>query len=164
VNARRLSLSLAIAALVGGLGIAVSVAAKQATAPTAAPANPDAGAPMELSSKVKIVFQTIPPEKATVMWGKKSIGLIRGKNKPLIIERPRDSGPMDVVVRAQGYVPVHSRAYTFTDSKLYVKITPVAEKKTIFGYREELPDAGPPEAGLPQAAVPHPDAGIPPLP
>jgi hypothetical protein len=163
VSARRVSLSLAIAALVGGLGIAVSVAAKQAPAP-AAPANPDAGPPAELSSKVKIVFQTIPPEKATVMWGKKSIGLIRGKNKPLIIERPRDSGPMDVVVRAQGYIPVHSRAYTFTDTKLYVKITPVAEKKTLFGYREELPDAGPPEAGVPQAAGPRPDAGVAPLP
>jgi hypothetical protein len=164
VIARRVILSLGMVALVGGLGIAVSVAAKQAPAPAAAPASADGGAPTELSSKVKIVFQTIPPEKATVMWGKKSIGLIKGKNKPLIIERPRDSGPMDVVVRAQGYIPVHSRAYTFTDSKLYVKITPVAEKKTLFGYREELPDAGPPEAGVPQAAAPRPDAGAPPLP
>jgi hypothetical protein len=159
VNARRVMLSLGIVAAVGGLGVAVSLAAKQAAAPPAPMASADGGAP-ELSSKVKVVFQTIPPEKATVMWGKKSIGLIRGKNKPLIIERPRDSGPMDVVIRAQGYIPVHSRAYTFTDTKLYVKITKVEEKKTLFGYREELPDGGA-EAGVPQAGGFHPDAGAP---
>jgi hypothetical protein len=135
VKPRNLILSLGGASLLGGLGAAVSLAAKQAPLPAAAVANPDAGPPAELSSKVKIVFQTIPPEKATVIWGKKSIGLIRGKNKPLIIERPRDSGPMDVLIKAQGYIPVHSRAYTFSDTKLYVKITKVEEKKTLFGYR-----------------------------
>src|SRR5207249_11098347 len=109
------------------------------------------------SSTVSSLFQTVPPEKATVMWGKKSIGVIdvKGKTKPkaLIVERPRDSGPMDVVVRAQGYIPVHTRAYTFTDTKLYVKITKVEEKKTLFGYREALPDAGAPEAGVPTATT-----------
>jgi hypothetical protein len=137
--------------------LGVSVAGSAANqAPT--PMTIDGGAPMELSPKVRIVFQTIPSEKAVVMWGKKPLGNIRGKNKPLIIERPRDSGPIDVVVRAQGYLPVHSRAYTFTDSKLYVKITPVEEKKTLFGYRDPLPDAGAPEAGAPMGPPP-PDAG-----
>jgi hypothetical protein len=162
VSARKLIVAAAVAALVGGMGVAVSVAAKNATGAAPASASPDAGAPGELSSKVKIVFQTIPPEKATVLWGKKSIGLIKGKNKPLIIERPRDSGPMDVVIKAQGYLNVHSRAYTFTDSKLYVKLTKVEDKKTLFGYREELPDAGAPEAGVPQVAQPYrPDGGMP---
>ena len=146
------------AAILGVGAVAVGRAANQAPA-APAPAVTDGGAPGELSPKVRIVFQTIPPEKATVMWGKKSIGLIRGKNKPLIVERPRDSGPMDVVVKVQGYVPVHTRAYTFTDSKLYVKITPVEEKKTLFGYREALPDAGPPEAGAPMGPVLPPDGG-----
>jgi hypothetical protein len=159
--ARKLVLSCAVAAMAAGLGVAVSRAAQRVAAPT--PANvADAGSPAELSAKVKVVFQTIPPEKATVLWGKKPIGLIRGKNKPLIIERPRDSGPMDVVVKAQGYVPVHSRAYTFTDTRLYVKLTKVEEKKTLFGYREELPDAGP-EAGATAAPtmLPRPDGGMP---
>jgi hypothetical protein len=143
-------------ALLAGLGIAASRAAQSPAAPTAA--SPDAGAG-ELSPKVRIVIQTIPPEKATVMWGRKPLGIIRGKNRPLIIERPRDSGPLDVIVRAPGFVPVHTRAHTFTDNKLYVKITPLEEKKTIFGYREELPDGGP-EAGAAMAAPPR-DAGAP---
>ena len=141
----RVALGVVLFAAIAGVGLAVH-GASQAPAPAA----PDAGAP--LSSNVKVVFQTIPPEKARVMWGKKPIGLIKGKNKPLIIERPRDSGPIDVVVRADGYLPVHSRAYTFTDFKLYVKLTKLEEKKSLFGYREALPDAGAPEAGAPAAA------------
>jgi len=142
-------------ALIAGGAVAVHGANQ------APPSAPDGGA-APLSDKVKVVIQTIPPEKATVFWGKKSIGLIRGKNKPLIIERPRDSGPMDVVIRAQGFIPVHTRAYTFSDFKLYVKLTPIEEKKTLFGYKEALPDAGPPEAGV--AAVAGPDGGAPPPP
>jgi hypothetical protein len=117
----------------------------------AAPApGPDGG----VSQKVKIVIQVNPPEKATISWGKKPIGVANLKpKKPFILERPRDSGPMDIVIRAKGFLPVHTRAYTFADSKLLVKLTPEEEKKTVFGYREELPDAGPPEAGAPPAAV-----------
>jgi hypothetical protein len=153
----RIILAVAAFAAVAGVGLAVNGA--QAPAPAQGP-GPDGGA-AELSSKVKIVIQTIPPEKAKVTWGKKPIGLIKGKNKPLILERPRDSGPMDVVIRADGYVPVHTRAYTFTDFKLYVKLTPIEEKKSLFGYREALPDAGAPEAGAPPTMAMPGDAGAP---
>ena len=147
----RKAVATAIFALIAGAGLAVR-GANQSPPPAA----PEAGA---LSDKVKVVVQTVPPEKATVFWGKKPLGLIRGKNKPLIFERPRDSGPMDVVVRAQGYLPVHTRAYTFSDFKLYVKLTSVEEKKNLFGYKEALPDAGAPEAGA--ATAGSPDGGVP---
>jgi hypothetical protein len=137
-----------------GSRVALSRAASRQQPGAPAPAA-DATAAGGLSAKVKILFMTVPPEKATVFWGKKSIGIIKGKNKPLIIERPRDSGPMDVVIRAQNYLPVHTRAYTFSDSKLYVKITPLEEKSTLFGYREAVPDAG----GEPTAAGGGRDAG-----
>jgi len=103
------------------------------------------------ASKVKLVFQTVPVVKARVMWGRKLLGVIAGPRRPLVIERPRDSGPLDVVVRADGYLPVHTRAYTFTDGKVSVKLTPVGEKQTLFGYKQELPaDAGTaPDAGAP---------------
>jgi hypothetical protein len=140
-------------ALCAGAGLGV-YAANQAPPP-------DAAAPAALSDKVKVVIQTVPPEKALVFWGKKSIGIIKGKNKPLILERPRDSGPMDVVIRAQGFIPVHTRAYTFSDFKLYVKLTPVEEKKSLFGYKEALPDAGAPEAGVAAAPAMMPDGGAP---
>src|SRR5205814_2561913 len=118
-------------------------------APPPGPAGADGGAPAVPSATVKIMFQTVPPEKAVVMWGKKPLGYIKGPKRPLTIERPRDSGPIDVVVRSDGYIPVHTRAYTFSDAKVFVKLTPIEEKKTLFGYREELPDAGPPDGGPP---------------
>jgi hypothetical protein len=107
------------------------------------------------SAKVRMVFKTVPPTQATVTWGKKRLGIIKPKY-PLIIERPRDSGPLDVVVHAEGCLPVHSRVYTFTDTVLSVKVTPPDKKNTLFGYRE----APPPEedAGIP--AGPAPDSGV----
>jgi hypothetical protein len=153
-----------------GLLSALLVSASGATAPppSAAPApglvagGPDAGV---LSPTVKITFMTVPPEKATVFWGRKPLGIIKGPKKPLIVERPRDSGPMDVVIKADKFVPVHTRAYTFTDTKMFVKITPIEDKKTIFGYREELPDGGGdgggPDGGAAPAVGPAPPMGPP---
>jgi hypothetical protein len=56
------------------------------------------------------------------------------------------------VVRAAGFLPVHTRAYTFSDSRVAIKLTPVSEKNTLFGYRAEVP---------PEGAI-SPDAGAPP--
>lgn len=93
------------------------------------------------SDNVTITFQTVPPVKAQVWWGKKRLGVIK-ERRTLVIERPRDSGPMDVTVTAQGFLPVHTRAYTFNNYRLSVKLTPEAEKHTLFGYRMPVPDAG----------------------
>jgi hypothetical protein len=98
---------------------------------------------------VHITIQTLPPRKAMVKWGRKSLGVIPVPH-PLVVERPRDSGPLDLVLRAPGYLPVHTRAYTFTDSRVAVKLTPPEEKNKLFGYREE--------------PAPNPDAGVPPAP
>jgi hypothetical protein len=147
-----------IAALVAG--VAALGALATAAGPTGAgqaASTPDGG----LRTTVRIQLQTVPPEKATVMWGRKELGLVRGPRKPLIIDRPRDSGPLDLVIRADGYVPVHTRAYTFTDSKLAIKLTKLADRKTLFGYREEvaIPDGGaPPDSGVPRPTATPTDA------
>ena len=86
-----------------------------------------------------------------VLWGKKRLGII-APHQPLILQRPRDSGPMDLIVQSEGYVTVQTRAYTFADTKLAVKLTPIDQKKTLLGYRQEVPS---PDAG----ALPSPDAG-----
>lgn len=147
--------------------------AENAGAANAGAANPDAGAPAPAAApvqigngngnggavrlpNVKIIFKINPPTRATVSWGKRRLGIIKGK-EPLIIERPRDSGPLDVVVRAEGCLPVHTRAYTFTSSVVAVKVTPVDKKNTLFGYREEVTDA---DGGAGPGA--SPDGGVPP--
>lgn len=103
----------------------------------------DAGKP--LSPNVKVTFRTYPQRRASVMWGGKRLGFI-DRGKPLVVERPRDSGPLDVVIRSPGFVPVHVRAYTFDDNTVDVKITPNDKKDTIFGYKQPLP---PEDAGAP---------------
>jgi hypothetical protein len=104
---------------------------------------------------VHITIQTVPPRKAMVKWGRKSLGVIPVP-RPLVVERPRDSGPLDLVIRAPGYLPVHTRAYTFNDSRVAVKLTPPEEKSKLFGYREE--PAPNPDAGVPAAPMPAPPA------
>jgi hypothetical protein len=123
-----------------------------AAAPGAGGAPP--AAPKPPSANVRIVFTVLPSsKKATVQWGKKKLGVI-GPKAPLIVQRPRDSGPLDVMVRAEGCVPVQTRAYTFEDSKVAVKVTPIDQKNTLLGYREEMP-AGDGGAG----AAANPDGG-----
>ena len=76
-------------------------------------------------------------------WGTKRLGWT-DRGKWLVVERPRDSGPLDVIVRAQDFLPVHARAYTFDDAFVDVKITPVDKKDTVYGYQQPLTDAGAP--------------------
>jgi len=93
-----------------------------------------------------------------VKWGNKTLGVIPVP-RPLVVVRPRDSGPLDLVVRMAGFLPVHTRAYTFSDSRVAIKLTPVSEKNTLFGYRAEVPPEGSasPDAGVsPPAPVPAP--------
>ena len=129
----------------------------QAAEPAAAPAAAAPGAPAPPappSDKVRVTFTVWPPSlKAMVFWGRRRLGMIE-PHKPLIVERPRDSGPLDVIVRAQGFLPVQTRAYTFADSKVSVKMTPPDQKKTLLGYREAVPDGG-----VPPAESHTPDAG-----
>ena len=142
-----------VAALAGAGAAAWAQTAAPPAVPTAAPQQPAAPAAPP-AANVRIVFTVLPStKKATVMWGKKKLGIIE-KGKPLIVARPRDSGPLDVIVRADGCLPVQTRAYTFADSKVAVKVTPLDQKNTLLGYREELsPDGGVLPSGGPDGGV-----------
>ena len=104
------------------------------------------GTPAEaLDPNVTILVTVVPPRAASVYWGRQRLGIIRPRGA-LAVKRPRDSGPLDLIIRADGFLPVHTRAYTFNDNRLSVKITPLDQISTLLGYREELP---PPDAGVP---------------
>lgn len=127
------------------------VAATPTSTPDAAVATPvvvDAGVlqPTAVPTTATIVFSTTPAARATVTWGKKRLGLI-APGQPLVVVRPRDSGPLDVVVRAENYLPVYTRAHTFSDSKVLVKLTSPEATNTLLGYRVPL-DAGVPGVPL----------------
>jgi hypothetical protein len=159
-------------------GLAVAPAAAESGTGTSAPLPVDVAAPKPPlpidvaapnppldtppSATVRIIITVLPStKKAMVFWGKRRLGVI-AQHAPLIVQRPRDSGPLDLVVKSDGCISVQTRAYTFGDSKFAVKLTPVEEKNTLLGYREELP---PPDAGVPAepSAPPGggPDGGMP---
>lgn len=143
-----IAVMLAGASSLGALALQAANPASPLPVGVAAP-TPPAGAP---SPNVKIVFTITPStKKAMVFWGKKRLGII-APHAPLIVQRPRDSGPLDVIVKSDGYVPVQTRAYTFADSKVAVKLTALDQKNTLLGYREELP---------PDGGAPNPDGGMP---
>ncbi len=92
---------------------------------------------------------------AKVTWGRRLLG-----ETPLTLKWPRDSGPVDITVRAEGRLPVHTRLYTFADDKVAVKLPNDEEKKTLFGYRREVapPETAPPVPGAPVSPVAVPGA------
>ena len=158
MNSRGRKLLAGVALLVIlGLGAAVGLGAEDASKRPVV-AEPSG---QKTQDKVSITLQTFPPRKAVVKWGNKTLGMIPVP-RPLVVVRPRDSGPLDLVVRAAGFLPVHTRAYTFSDSRVAIKLTPVSEKNTLFGYRAEVPPEGAasPDGGAPPPASPPAPAPI----
>ena len=115
----------------------------------------DAGV-QQSSTTATIVFMTVPYVTATVTWGRKSLGKIL-PGKPLVIVRPRDSGPLDVMVRAHGYLSVQTRAHTFSDNRVVVKLTRPDKKNELLGYKLPI-DAG--TDGAVEGGVTY-DGGVP---
>ena len=120
-------------------------------APEQAPEEPAEIKPMPKNAAVTFNVTPAVPE-AWVSWGKKKLGRIIPRH-PLVVTRPRDSGPLDVVVRAEGYFPVHTRAHTFSDNKVTIKLTPLDQSSTLLGYRVPIDAGG-------EAVLEDPDAGV----
>ncbi|HEY0715441.1 MAG TPA: hypothetical protein VGF45_22355, partial [Polyangia bacterium] len=160
------SRALVVAGGIAGLGFAgflglswLHKAVAHGQAPPVASAT--VAAPPARPEKVKITFATVPPgTKTELRWGKRKLGVLNAnpKNKkPFFIERPKDSGPLDLVARAEGFLPLNTRVYTYTDNKVLLRLTPETEKHTILGYKVEIPDAGADGGGPSPAGA---DAGV----
>lgn len=116
--------------IVGGLllgGLLASPAVAQDAPANAAPASA-AKKPVEY---VKLTFRSTP--SANVYYGKKLLG-----SSPVTIRRRKDSGPVDVVFRAAGYLRMASRAYSWSDDTVHVRLTPVSQAHTLFGYKKPV--------------------------
>ena len=89
---------------------------------------------------VKLTFRSSP--SAEVWHGKKLLG-----TSPVSINRRKDSGPVDVVFKAAGFLKMNSRAYSWSDDTVSVRLVPVEAASTVFGYKkpvaeDEMPDGG----------------------
>lgn len=67
--------------------------------------------------------------QAQVFWGRKLLGLA-----PLEIKRPRGSGPLDLLVIAPGYLPLHTRVFTDKDETLALRLYTERDASGLLGY------------------------------
>ncbi|HVU50815.1 MAG TPA: hypothetical protein VHL80_09020, partial [Polyangia bacterium] len=81
------------------------------------------------SETVTIKLVVDPQRKARVAWGRKDLGFA-----PLELQRPRDSGPLDLLVTAPGALPLHTRVYTDRDDKLALRLYAESEAPSMLGY------------------------------
>ena len=68
-------------------------------------------------------------KKAHVFWGRKDLGLA-----PLELQRPRGSGPLDLVVNAPGFLPLHTRVFTDRDDILSLRLYDADSARGLLGY------------------------------
>lgn len=141
----------------GGLGAPEEHAETPHVAPVA-PVESDAGLPVEPededqtrdealtteapeenpeSKTVKLKLEVSPRNaRPLVYWGREKLG-----EPPLVIERPRRSGPMDIVIKAEGYLEYHTRLFTDRDDRLSVLLVRPTETQEMLGFKRR-PDAG----------------------
>jgi hypothetical protein len=67
--------------------------------------------------------------KAHVFWGRKDLGVA-----PLEIQRPRGSGPLDLLIVADNALPLHTRVFTDRDGSLAVRLYGDSEASELLGY------------------------------
>jgi hypothetical protein len=104
------------------------------------------------SDEVLVQLLVAPPGVSHVYWGVKDLGVA-----PLDIVRPRGSGPLDLILRAPGYLTFHTRAFTDHDDKIAIHMVPSSEAPRVLGYRPTDPTAaeGPARTGAPPARDGH---------
>jgi len=87
------------------------------------------------SELVKLKLIVTPGAKGTVHWGRKKLADLQPGHMTLDTERPRNSGPLDLLIRADGFLPHHVRLFTDRDDKLSVHLVRPDQASGLLGYR-----------------------------
>jgi hypothetical protein len=87
------------------------------------------------SEQVTLKLTVSPPVKALVLWGAKQIAHLEPGKMDTEITRPRGSGPVDLEVKAEGYLPYHTRLYADRNDKLGVRLYRLEDAPNLFGYK-----------------------------
>ncbi len=138
----RLAMAAGAALLLGaGCGSAPQAPSGPAPAPprAVAPRTPDlplddeaperASAGSSGGPQVTIKLLADASRKAHVFWGRKDLGVA-----PLEIQRPRGSGPLDLLVSAPGFLPLHTRVFTDRDEVLSLRLYDADGARGLLGY------------------------------
>lgn len=87
------------------------------------------------SETVTLKVGVTPQVKAQVMWGAKTMAKLGPGSMEAEIVRPRGSGPVDLEIKAEGYMPYHTRLYTDRNDRVGVRLYRVEEAPGLFGYK-----------------------------
>jgi len=106
-------------------------------APAAAPRTPEPPLDDEAPERtvatggpqVTIKLSADAAKKAHIFWGRKDLGVA-----PLELQRPRGSGPLDLVVNAPGFLPLHTRVFTDHDDVLSLHLYDATSARGLLGY------------------------------
>jgi hypothetical protein len=87
------------------------------------------------SETVTLKLSVTPQVKAQVTWGAKPMARLSPSSMEAEISRPRGSGPLDLEIKAEGYMPYHTRIYADRSDKVSVHLYRVEEAPGLLGYR-----------------------------
>ena len=76
--------------------------------------------------------------QAHVTWGRKDLGVA-----PLEIVRPRGSAPLDLMIQAPGFLPLHTRVFTDRDDTLSLRLYSEGDAVGLPGYAPPAPAPSP---------------------
>ena len=91
-----------------------------------------------LSETVTLTLSISPPVKAVVMWGSKQLARIAPDNPTVQLQRPRNTGPLDLEIRAEGFLPHHTRLYSDRNDKVTVRLVRPADASSLLGFRSSV--------------------------
>ena len=91
-----------------------------------------------LSETVTLTLSISPPVKAVVMWGSKQLARIAPDNPTVELQRPRNTGPLDLEIRAEGFLPHHTRLYSDRNDKVSVRLVRPADASSLLGFRSSV--------------------------
>ena len=87
------------------------------------------------SETVTLKLSVTPQVRAVVTWGAKQMARLSPGSMDTEIGRPRGSGPLDLEIKAEGYMPYHTRLYADRSDKVGVRLYRVEEASGLFGYK-----------------------------
>jgi hypothetical protein len=87
------------------------------------------------SESVTLKLSVSPPVKALVLYGAKQMAQLEPGKMDVEITRPRGSGPLDLDIKAEGYLPHHTRLYADRNDRLGVRLYRPEEAPNLFGYK-----------------------------
>jgi len=96
------------------------------------------------SETVNLKLTVTPQVKALVTWGAKQVAHLAPGSMDTEISRPRGSGPVDLEIKAEGFMPYHTRLYADRNDKINVRLYRVEEAPGLLGYKRSLEKNAPP--------------------